>query len=152
MEKKKEKGKKQVDPEYVKSPIQSNSNSSRPSSTGSLKAFQKGGFLSLLLCCTAGAGSFLDNSDKSSLGKKSRKDKQLNIDTKIAPVIPSPSITTTTTAPVIDPATAELENPTNVDPIKNIEEGALQPNTPTSLPSPTSEVSCLNYASYITHS
>ncbi|KAG1454856.1 hypothetical protein G6F56_007219 [Rhizopus delemar] len=86
-----------------------------------------------------GAGSFLDNSDKSSLGKKSRKDKQLNIDTKIAPVIPSPSITTTTTAPVIDPATAELENPTNVDPIKNIEEGALQPNTPTSLPSPTSE-------------
>jgi RNA polymerase II subunit A small phosphatase-like protein len=132
---KKEKGKNQVDPEYVKSPIQS-SNRSRPSS---LKAFQKGGFLSLLLCCTAGAGSLLDNSDKSSLGKKNKREKQLNLDTKITPAIPSPSITTTTTAPVTDPVT-ELDNSTSIDPIKNIEhEDISQPKTPTSSPGPQSE-------------
>ncbi|KAL9548611.1 hypothetical protein MBANPS3_005606 [Mucor bainieri] len=88
----KEKGKKQVDPEYVKSPLpaESNNNNSnhgnRPSSTatsrnagnngsgtGSVKPFQKGGFLSLLLCCTVGAGSFLDNSDKSSSLSQQKK-------------------------------------------------------------------------------
>ncbi|OBZ85131.1 Uncharacterized protein C2F7.02c [Choanephora cucurbitarum] len=72
------KGKKQVDPEYVKSPLPiRQTNENKPSSTAtssrgssSLKPFQKGGFLSLLLCCTVGAGSFLDNSDKSSLNNK----------------------------------------------------------------------------------
>ncbi|KAI9276429.1 HAD-like domain-containing protein [Sporodiniella umbellata] len=97
----------------------------------------KKGFLSLLLCCTAGAGSFLDNSDKSSLGRKSKKDKQLNTDIKIAPVIPSPSNITATH--VAEPTTPELENTSNADPVKANEEGGLQPNTPTSLNSPTAE-------------
>ncbi|KAG0163236.1 hypothetical protein DFQ28_000260 [Apophysomyces sp. BC1034] len=60
---------KHINPEYVKSPLPATSDSSRPNSrSGSLKASfgSKGGFLSLLLCCTVGAGSFLDNSDKSS--------------------------------------------------------------------------------------
>ncbi|KAI7905729.1 HAD-like domain-containing protein [Cokeromyces recurvatus] len=35
-----------------------------------MKPVHKNGFLSLLLCCTVGAGSFLDNSDKSSISKK----------------------------------------------------------------------------------
>ncbi|CDS12650.1 Putative Phosphatase PSR1 [Lichtheimia ramosa] len=49
------------DPHHVKSPLPN-----RPASrAGSLKA-RKGGFLSLLFCCTFGAGSLLDNSDKSS--------------------------------------------------------------------------------------
>lgn len=93
-----------------------------------------------MLCCTAGAGSLLDNSDKSSLGKKNKREKQLNLDTKITPAIPSPSITTTTTAPVTDPVT-ELDNSTSIDPIKNIEhEDISQPKTPTSSPGPQSEV------------
>ncbi|EIE83334.1 hypothetical protein RO3G_08039 [Rhizopus delemar RA 99-880] len=87
----------------------------------------------------AGAGSLLDNSDKSSLGKKNKREKQLNLDTKITPAIPSPSITTTTTAPVTDPVT-ELDNSTSIDPIKNIEhEDISQPKTPTSSPGPQSE-------------
>lgn len=60
------------DPHHVKSPLPgtnttSHSNNSRPASrTGSFKGPLKGGgFLSLLLCCTFGAGSLLDNSDKS---------------------------------------------------------------------------------------
>lgn len=63
------------DPHHVKSPLpgtnttshSNNNNNSRPASrTGSFKGPLKGGgFLSLLLCCTFGAGSLLDNSDKS---------------------------------------------------------------------------------------
>ncbi|KAI8059997.1 HAD-like domain-containing protein [Gilbertella persicaria] len=84
---KKEKGKKQVDPDYVKSPLppRPSSENNRPSSTstssrgGSLKPFQKGGFLSLLLCCTVGASSFLDNSDKSSLQNKKNRSSRTSL-------------------------------------------------------------------------
>ncbi|KAI9257556.1 HAD-like domain-containing protein [Helicostylum pulchrum] len=129
---KKEKGKKQVDPEYVKSPlpIQSNdSNNNRASSTttgtptGSVKPFQKGGFLSLLLCCTVGAGSFLDNSDKSSISnsKKNRnstqsKEKQIiptNVeDSKIIKPITPPIITKPESA-----ITKNLENEDSTSPV-----------------------------------
>ena len=119
----KEKGKKQVDPEYVKSPLPPQSdNTNRPASTStsrSVKPFQKGGFLSLLLCCTVGSGSFLDNSDKSSVAnskkninrnsRASLKDKQTtHVDnTKvIQPIVPSH---TTTTPPTI------ITNQTDLD-------------------------------------
>lgn len=148
---KKEKGKKQVDPEYVKSPIRSSNGNSRPSSTGSLKPFQKGGFLSLLLCCTVGAGSFLDNSDKSSINnKKNRHHKekwQPNTDTKVAPPIPSsPSTTTTTTSPVTEQS-EEIESSDHVDSnhLKNEHEDIPQSMTPTSSPGPQSEVSLYTY-------
>ncbi|KAI9475877.1 MAG: HAD-like domain-containing protein [Benjaminiella poitrasii] len=101
------KGKKQIDPEYVKSPlppIQPTTSNNRPSSTmtsrhgsgsGSMKPFHKNGFLSLLLCCTVGAGSFLDNSDKSSLTKKNsgsnRNSQQIKEKTTTNKTIPSPS-------------------------------------------------------------
>lgn len=126
-----EKGKKQVDPEYVKSPlpIQSNDNNNRASSTatgtptGSVKPFQKGGFLSLLLCCTVGAGSFLDNSDKSSISnsKKNRnstqsKEKQIiptNVeDSKIIKPITPPIITKPESA-----ITKNLENEDSTSPV-----------------------------------
>ncbi|CEI95182.1 Putative TFIIF-interacting CTD phosphatase, including NLI-interacting factorregulation [Rhizopus microsporus] len=142
---KKEKGKKQVDPEYVKSPIRSSNGNSRPSSTGSLKPFQKGGFLSLLLCCTVGAGSFLDNSDKSSINNKKnrhhKEKRQPNTDTKVAPPIPSlPSTTTTTTSPVTEQS-AEIESSDHVDSnhLKNEHEDIPQSMTPTSSPGPQSE-------------
>ncbi|KAG0757793.1 hypothetical protein G6F24_010242 [Rhizopus arrhizus] len=87
------KGKKQIDPEYVKSPVQlqqqqqqsNHASGSSSSRSSSLKAFQKGGFLSLLLCCTVGAGSFLDNSNKSSLNNKKNRNssKQMNMDQKV---------------------------------------------------------------------
>ncbi|KAF7721052.1 hypothetical protein EC973_005517 [Apophysomyces ossiformis] len=69
---------KPINPEYVKSPVLSASDSNRPNSrSGSLKASfgSKGGFLSLLLCCTVGAGSFLDNSDKSSVLQTKRNNR-----------------------------------------------------------------------------
>ncbi|KAL0083012.1 HAD-like domain-containing protein [Phycomyces blakesleeanus] len=64
----KSKSKQHVDPEYVKSPL-SPTESDRPASRASLKQSfgSKSGFLSLLLCCTVGAGSFLDNGDKPSV-------------------------------------------------------------------------------------
>ncbi|KAG1048857.1 hypothetical protein G6F46_006353 [Rhizopus delemar] len=85
------KGKKQIDPEYVKSPVQqqqqqsNHASGSSSSRSSSLKAFQKGGFLSLLLCCTVGAGSFLDNSNKSTLNNKKNRNssKQINMDQKV---------------------------------------------------------------------
>lgn len=50
-----------------------NSNSRPSSRSGSLKGLKGHGFLSLLLCCTFGAGSFLDNSDKSAVFSRHRK-------------------------------------------------------------------------------
>ncbi|KAG2198447.1 hypothetical protein INT47_004434 [Mucor saturninus] len=135
---KKEKGKKQVDPEYVKSPlpIQSNDTNNRPSSTttngtpsGSVKPFQKGGFLSLLLCCTVGAGSFLDNSDKSSISnsKKNRnssqKEKQIVIpnnnveETKIVKPITPPIITQVEPQPTEVESTSPISLPPQTSPV-----------------------------------
>ena len=69
---------KHIDPHYVKSPLPGsgaapNSNSRPSSRSGSLKGLKGHGFLSLLLCCTFGAGSFLDNSDKSAVFSRHRK-------------------------------------------------------------------------------
>ncbi|KAG0167161.1 hypothetical protein DFQ28_006242 [Apophysomyces sp. BC1034] len=71
--KKKAKSTKYIDPEYIKLPLPA---SSHPTSrTSSLKASirSKGSFLSLLLCCTVGAGTYLDNDDKSSAHNKRNK-------------------------------------------------------------------------------
>ncbi|CEP18023.1 hypothetical protein [Parasitella parasitica] len=126
---------KKVDPEYVKSPLASESNNSNNSNrasstatsrnaansggTGSVKPFQKGGFLSLLLCCTVGAGSFLDNSDKSSLSHQKKNSnrhsrassQQTKEKTTVESnkVIPVPPIITNPTE--LD----DLSNPSNFD-------------------------------------
>ncbi|KAF7722931.1 hypothetical protein EC973_002563 [Apophysomyces ossiformis] len=71
--KKKAKSTKYIDPEYIRLPLPT---SSRPTAkTGSLKASlrSKSNFLSLLLCCTVGAGTYLDNDDKSSAHAKRNK-------------------------------------------------------------------------------
>lgn len=136
---KKEKGKKVVDPEYVKSPLSTqqavaadnrpastttsrNAGSSSSRSGRSVKPFQKGGFLSLLLCCTVGSGSFLDNSDKSSFAnskktqlqqqtnrnsRASSKEKQPNVDKVIQPN------TTITNTAIIPPAI--ITNPADLN-------------------------------------
>ncbi|KAL1931643.1 hypothetical protein VTP01DRAFT_9786 [Rhizomucor pusillus] len=70
----KRKGKKNIDPEYVKSPPPSGSRpASRAASLKSSLGSKSSGFLSLLLCCTAGAGSLLDNGDKPSSIIKQRR-------------------------------------------------------------------------------
>ncbi|KAI8978080.1 HAD-like domain-containing protein [Pilobolus umbonatus] len=83
-----------------------------------MKPLQKGGFLSLLLCCTVGAGSFLDNSDKSSIqtNKKRRgKEKQVTpiitteLDVISSEVVVDP--TSTTTVVPTEPDTIESTSP-----------------------------------------
>ena len=74
---------KHADPHYVKSPLPGGgappNGTSRPASrTGSMKGLKGNGFLSLLLCCTVGAGSFLDNSDKSAVFSRHRKKNSKN--------------------------------------------------------------------------
>ncbi|KAI9027295.1 HAD-like domain-containing protein [Phycomyces nitens] len=85
-----------VDPEYVKSPL-SPTESDRPASRASLKQSfgSKSGFLSLLLCCTVGAGSFLDNSDKSSVMNAKKNPRKVEKATSV-PEIKSPSPPTPT--------------------------------------------------------
>ncbi|EPB84854.1 hypothetical protein HMPREF1544_08356 [Mucor circinelloides 1006PhL] len=156
------KGKKQVDPEYVKSPLpaESNNNSNhgnRPSSTatsrnagsngggtGSVKPFQKGGFLSLLLCCTVGAGSFLDNSDKSSSLSQQKKHANRNsrassqqtkektsssaVESSNNKVIPVPPIITNPT---------ELDNLSNSTHLADPAAAAVKTSTPTPTPTTT---------------
>ncbi|KAI8643242.1 HAD-like domain-containing protein [Parasitella parasitica] len=148
----KEKGKKQVDPEYVKSPLATESNNSNNSNrasstatsrnaansggTSSVKPFQKGGFLSLLLCCTVGAGSFLDNSDKSSLSHQKKNSnrhsrassQQTKEKTTVESnkVIPVPPIITNPT---------ELDNLSNPSNLENA--AVVKTCTPTSNTKPT---------------
>ncbi|KAG0938794.1 hypothetical protein G6F57_010394 [Rhizopus arrhizus] len=120
------KGKKQIDPEYVKSPVQlqqqqqqsNHASGSSSSRSSSLKAFQKGGFLSLLLCCTVGAGSFLDNSNKSSLNNKKNRNssKQMNMDQKVPSIKEEESVQE---QQVLDTSTHIIKNiqPTDTPPI-----------------------------------
>ncbi|ORE05212.1 NIF-domain-containing protein [Rhizopus microsporus var. microsporus] len=92
-----------------------------------------------------GAGSFLDNSDKSSINNKKnrhhKEKRQPNADTKVVPPIPSsPSTTTTTTSPVTEQS-AEIESSDHIDSnhLKNEHEDIPQSMTPTSSPGPQSE-------------